>query len=86
MTDLENKAIEFADKIFKQSAQKELKAINKQLEKDFIEQVVFGIGVGYRIDKEGKITRLTDQEFLEMQNDSPGKELSVAEIIKRFGG
>ena len=49
-------------------AEKELKAIKEQLDKDFIEQAIFGIPVGYRIDKDGNFNKLTQEELWDLKS------------------
>lgn len=40
----------------------------EQLDKDFIDHFVLGIPIGYRIDKDGNMTRLSNEELQELKS------------------
>lgn len=62
MNDFKKEALEWAQKTLKEQG------IEEQLNRDFIDHFVLGMPIGYRIDKDGNMTRLSNEELQELKS------------------
>lgn len=64
MSDFKKEALEWAQKTLKEQG------IEEQLNRDFINHFVLGMPIGYRIDKDGNFSRLTQEELWDLKSRS----------------